>query len=95
MTSGIAGSPCVGLAEIDRQILPSTVRHALADMLELVAGMGLMARPTGSTAPFLVDVKEMQILIAIAEICQAVSGGRLNQCPFMTAKTQLIFRLIE
>jgi len=37
-------------------------------MLELVAGMGLMARPAGSTVVFLVDVQEMQILIAIAEI---------------------------
>ena len=64
-------------------------------MLELVAGMGLMASPTGSTAPFLIDVQEMQILVAIAEIRQAVGGGRLNQCPFMTAKTQLIFRLIK
>ncbi len=95
MASGIAGSPCVGFAEIDRQILPPTVWHTLADMLELVAGMGLMARPTGSTAPFLVDVQEMQILVAIAEIRQAVGGGRLNQCPFMTTKAQLIFCLIE
>ncbi len=95
MASGITGSPCAGFAEIERQILPSAVWHALADMLELVAGMGLMARPTGSPAPFLVDVQKMQILVAIAEIRQPVGGGRLNQCPFMTAKTQLIFRLIE
>lgn len=64
-------------------------------MLELVAGMGLMTRPTGSTVAFLVDMQEMQILIAIAEIREILSGGRLNQCPFMTAKTQLIFRLIK
>jgi hypothetical protein len=57
--------------------------------------MGLMASPAGSTSAFLVDVQEMQILVAIAEIRQAVGGGRLNQRPFMTAKTQLIFRLIE
>jgi hypothetical protein len=37
-------------------------------MFELVAGMGLMARPTGSTVAFLVDVQEMQILVTIAEI---------------------------
>ena len=68
MASRIARSPCVSLAEVDWQILPSTEWHTLADMLELVAGMGLMARPTGSTMAFLVDVEEMQILIAIAEI---------------------------
>ncbi len=68
MASGIAGPTCVGLVEIDRQILPSTVRNTLADMLELVAGMGLVASPTGSTSAFLVDVQEMQILVAIAEI---------------------------
>ena len=95
MASRIAKPPRIGLTEIDRQILPSTVWHALADMLELVAGMGLMARPTGSTAPFLVDVQEMQILVAIAEIRQAVGSCRLDQRPFMTAKTQLILRLIE
>jgi hypothetical protein len=64
-------------------------------MLELVAGMGLMARSTGSTAAFLVDMQEMQILTAIAEIRKIVGGGRPNQGLFMTAKTQLIFRLIE
>jgi len=37
-------------------------------MLELIAGMSLMARPTGSTMLFLVDVQEMQILVAISEI---------------------------
>ncbi len=68
MASRIAKSPCVGLAEIERQILPSTVWHTLTDMLELVAGMGLMACPAGSTVVFLVDVQEMQILVAIAEI---------------------------
>ena len=68
MASRIARSPCVGLAEIDRQILPSAIWHTLPDMLELVAGMGLMARPTGSTMAFLVDVQKMQILVAIAKI---------------------------
>jgi len=68
MASRIAKSPCVGLTEIDRQILPSTEWYTLADMLELVAGMSLMARPAGSTVTFLIDVQEVQILVAIAEI---------------------------
>ncbi len=68
MASRIAKSTCVRLTEIDRQVLPSTEWDTLADMLELVAGMGLMARPAGSTVVFLIDVQEMQILVAIAEI---------------------------
>ena len=68
MASGIAKSTCIRLAEIDRQVLPTTEWHALADMLELVAGMGLMARPAGSTVVFLIDVQEMQVLVSIAEV---------------------------
>jgi hypothetical protein len=59
MASGIAKSTRVGLAEIDRQILPPTERHTIADMLELVAGMGLMARPAGSAVVFFIDAQEM------------------------------------
>ncbi len=94
MASRIAKPPCIGLTETDRH-LPLTEWHTIPDMLELGAGMGLMARPTGSTEVFLVDMQEMQILVAIAEIRQIVGSGRLNQRLFMTSKTQLIFRLIK
>ena len=94
MASRIAKPPCVGLTETDRY-LPLTVCHTIPDMLELGAGMGLMARPTGSTELFPVDMQEMQILVAIAEIRQIVGSGRLNQRPFVTAKTQLIFCFIK
>jgi len=64
-------------------------------MLELVAGMSLVARPTGSTAHFLVHVQEVKILVAIAKVCQAIGSDRLNERLFMTAKTQLIIHDIE
>ena len=64
-------------------------------MLELVAGMGFMAGPTGSTMAFLIDMEEMQILVAIAKISQIAGSRRLNECHFMAVKTQLIFRLVK
>ena len=68
MASGIATSACVCLVEIDWETLPSTVGDTRPDLLGLIAGMGLMARSAGSTSAVLVDVQEMQILIAISKI---------------------------
>ena len=95
MASRIATSARVGLVEIDRQTLPSTIGDARPDLLGLITGMGLMAGSTGSTSSVLVDVQKMKILVAISKIRQVFGLGRLNQRLFMALKTQVKLRLFK
>ena len=58
-----------GLLELNRQV-PRPVRHALANVFGLVAGMRGVTGTTGSASLFLVHVDVMEIAVAVAEVGQ-------------------------
>lgn len=79
----------------DQGELPITVGNHRSHMGLLLAGMELMTGPAGSALHFLVDVKKVQVQIAIPKISQG--GGPLFQKGFfrVTLETEIVFLQIK
>ena len=75
--------------KIDRQ-MPGAKGNGIANVLRIVGGVRIVASPAGSSLVSLVDMDEMEILVAVAKTGQ--SGGILlfGDGFFMAHETELI-----
>ena len=89
MATGKASASVLHLGINDAQD-PIAIRHSIANMNRIVAGMFCMTRSAAASSYFLIDVEKMQIEISIAEIRESGCFGFENQILFVTMETKFI-----
>jgi hypothetical protein len=64
-------------------------------MFRVVAGMSFMTGTTGSAFITLINMLEMEVILAISEICQRIGLRVLYDCFFMAFKAEIVIFDIE
>lgn len=92
MTTDHAGAAGSGLRQIDR-ITPGPEGHLVANMLGLIAGMGIM---TGRADPaFLaVDMEKMEVVVAVPETGKGGGALRPGDITIVAAEAKIVFVLV-
>lgn len=89
VTAGKTAAAVNALLKADRQP-PGIEGNRIPDMSRIIGGVGIMTCPAGAPFDRLIDMNEMQILIAITEGGQRggflIAGERF----FMTHETELV-----
>jgi len=89
VTAGETLSAVLILDETDRQV-PFGERHRVAYMLGVVGGMGVVACPAGPPLYRLVDMDEMEVLVAVPEAGQGRGPLHARQRLFVAHEAELV-----
>ena len=96
MAAGVAGPARFGLLEVDREHpTAGPERYLVADVLGIAAGVRLVTGPAGASLGAFVDVQEVQVLIAVAEICQLGRVRIEDDLAVMAREAQRVVFLAE
>lgn len=93
MASRQTGAALGRLMEPDRQ-RPCAERNGIPDVLRVVCGMRVMARPAGTALYRLVDMQEMEVLVPVPEACKGSGPGFQHKRFLMAVKAEVVvFRI--